>query len=501
MGSNNWVVAPGLTTTGGALLANDPHLGISMPSIWFLNGLHCAPVTDACPYDVAGASFPGVPAIALGHNARIAWGATNAGTDAQDLFIEQTDPADPTRYLFDGGIRPFETRTEEILVKGASEPVRQEVRLTAHGPILNDVEKRLADAPLMSLNWTAIAQTDRTFEAILGLNTADSFEEFRESLSLYGTPSQNFIYADVDGHIGYQSARHVPDPWRRPDQPAATPRRRRHARMDGQHPVRRAPVAARPPGGNDRDGQQCDRGCLVPVLPRRPLGPGLPGGASRRRPARAQRGRPYARRHDRAPDGHGHGPGANAAIWLMAAEPATDDGRIVLERILAWDGACDIDSLGCAAWSMFEYRLHRDVFDDDLGPLARDYVGTPPAQMLIDALFDDPEATWWDDVSTPNRETSAEIVARALDEAGSALATAYGASTNWTWGRVHTATFQEATIGSSGIAPLEWYFNDGPHAVAGAYGALDNTYYRFSRPTLTRSTPTTTLSALTGCST
>jgi penicillin amidase len=146
VGSNNWVVTPGLTTTGGALLANDPHLGISMPSIWYLNGLHCAPVTDACPYDVAGASFPGVPAVVLGHNARIAWGATNAGPDVQDLFLERADPADPTRYLFDGESRPFETRTEEIRVKGLAEPVLQEVRLTAHGPILNDVEKRLADA-------------------------------------------------------------------------------------------------------------------------------------------------------------------------------------------------------------------------------------------------------------------------------------------------------------------------------------------------------------------
>ena len=310
VGSNNWVVAPGLTTTGGALLANDPHLGISMPSIWYLNGLHCAPVTDACPYDVAGASFPGVPAVALGHNARIAWGATNAGTDAQDLFIEQADPADPTRYLFDGESRPFETRTEEIRVKGASEPVLQEVRLTAHGPILNDVEKRLADAPLMSLNWTAIAETDRTFEAILGLNTADSFEEFRESLSLYGTPSQNFVYADVDGHIGYQ----LPGtfPIRDGDPTGLRPR----PGDDGTHewtgsiPFDELPVAARPRGGNDRDGQQCDRGRLVPVLPCRPLGPGLPGGAGRRRPAGAWRGRPHARRHDRAPGRHGHGPGA-----------------------------------------------------------------------------------------------------------------------------------------------------------------------------------------------
>ena len=87
VGSNNWVISPSLTTTGGAFLANDPHLGISMPSIWFMNGLHCTTVNEACPYDVAGVSFAGVPAVVLGHNARIAWGATTLGPDVQDLFI------------------------------------------------------------------------------------------------------------------------------------------------------------------------------------------------------------------------------------------------------------------------------------------------------------------------------------------------------------------------------------------------------------------------------
>ena len=96
IGSNNWVVAPSMSSTGGALLANDPHLGISMPSIWFVNGLHCATVGEACPFDVAGVSFPGVPGVVLGHNARIAWGATNADPDVQDLVIETLDPADPT---------------------------------------------------------------------------------------------------------------------------------------------------------------------------------------------------------------------------------------------------------------------------------------------------------------------------------------------------------------------------------------------------------------------
>ena len=481
VGSNNWVVAPGLTTTGGAILANDPHLGISMPSIWYLNGLHCAPVTEACPYDVAGVSFPGVPAVVLGHNARIAWGATNAGPDTQDLFLEQVDPEDPTHYLFDGESRPFETRTEEIRVAGQAEPVIQEVRLTTHGPILNDVEKRLRDAPLMSLRWTAIAETDRTFEAILGLNTAVSFDEFRESLSLYGTPSQNFIYADVGGHIGYQLPGNIP--LRDGDTTGLRPRPGYDATHEwtSRIPFDALPSLLDPEAGTIVTANNAVVDASYPYYLADQWDPGFR--AERVADGLLARGEDGLTLDDMTElqVDTAMGRARNATMWLMAAEPTTDDGRIVLDRILEWDGACEMDSLGCAAWSMFEYRLHRDVFDDDLGSLARDYVGTPPAQKLIDALFDDPEAAWWDDVSTPAGETSPEIVARALDKAGSSLATSYGAPTTWTWGRLHTATFQEATVGSSGMGPLEWYFNDGPHAVAGAHGTLDNTYYRFSR--------------------
>src|SRR5262249_40445571 len=148
---------------------------------------------------------------------------------------------------------------------------------------------------------------------------------------------------------------------------------------------------------------------------------------------------------------------------------------------LDWDGNCDVDSLGCAAWSMFEYRLQRDVFDDDLGSLAREYVGTSVSWQVMENLFDDPESAWWDDVTTPATERSPDIVARALDEAGETLSSVYGAPGGWTWGRLHTATFKEATVGSSGIGPLEWYFNDGPHAIGGAAGVPNATSYRFER--------------------
>jgi penicillin G amidase len=479
IGSNNWVVSPSLSTTGGALLANDPHLGISMPSIWFMNGLHCAPVSDACPYDVAGVSFPGVPAVVLGHNARIAWGATNAGLDVQDLFLEELDPADPTRYLLNGVSTPFEVRTEEILLSDGRVH-SQEVRSTVHGPILNGADERLEDAPLMSLSWTATLGTDRTIEAILGLNTAAGFDDFRASLGLFGAPSQNFVYADVDGHIGHQLPGHIPIrdgddrgdrprpgdgthewtgripfdelPWQL-DPPSGTIVSANNAAVDGDYPFHLS---------SDWDpGYRAER-VIDELLAR------SEDGLSRDDMAEIQMDSAVGRARD-------------AAIWLLGAAPKTDPGRIVLDRILDWDGRCDVDSLGCAAWSMFEYQLHRGIFDDDLGSLAREYVGSPPSWVLVAGLFGDPEARWWDDATTAAVETSPAIVNHALDAAGSALDTRYGAPTAWTWGRLHTASFDEATLGSSGIGPLEWYFNDGPHAVAGVAGAVNNTYYRFQR--------------------
>ena len=133
IGSNDWVVGPGMSQTGGALLANDPHLGISMPSIWFINGLHCRTVSAACPYDVAGVSFPGVPGVVLGHNARIAWGATNIDPDVQDLVIEKVDPADPNALHARWGIDPVRRppRTDQGVRRRSRSTSRSARRCTA----------------------------------------------------------------------------------------------------------------------------------------------------------------------------------------------------------------------------------------------------------------------------------------------------------------------------------------------------------------------------------
>jgi penicillin amidase len=481
IGSNNWVVSPQLSVTGGALLANDPHLGVSMPSVWIMNGLHCRVVDATCPYDVAGVTFPGVPGVVLGHNARIAWGATNVDPDVQDLVIETLDPSNPDAYLLNGASTPFDVRHETIAVKGG-DPVDLEIRSTVHGPILNGVDDDLTDAPPMAIRWTGTIEADHTFEAILGLNTARNFDEFRASLSRYGAPSQNFVYADVDGHIGYQ--------------------------LPGYIPVRSNPddLGDRPVRGDDGTGEWTGR---IPFddLPFQ-LDP-EPGWIVTANNAAVDGdypgfiGREWdpGYRAERIIDLLGaYGDdgltvdelGAiqldSAPLWardavplIEAAAPVTEDGATLVARIGSWDGVCDPASTGCAAFHAWEYRVMRDVFDDDLGALAREYVGSPFAWVLLGRLLDDPGASWWDDATTPDRvERADDIVARAFDEAGAELRAAFGGPDRWSWGRLHTATFREATLGVSGIGPLEWYFNDGPHAVPGTAGAVNNTYFRFS---------------------
>jgi penicillin amidase len=110
VGSNNWVVAGSRTQSGKPILANDPHLGFGMPSVWIMNGLHCRKISAVCPWDVAGVTFPGAPGVVLGHNAKIAWGATNVRPDTQDLFLETVDKTDPSHYIFEGRSVPFEVR-------------------------------------------------------------------------------------------------------------------------------------------------------------------------------------------------------------------------------------------------------------------------------------------------------------------------------------------------------------------------------------------------------
>ncbi|HET7473536.1 MAG TPA: penicillin acylase family protein [Candidatus Limnocylindrales bacterium] len=485
IGSNDWVVGPSKTTTRTALLANDPHLGIGMPSVWFINSLRCRSVTADCPYHVAGVSFPGVPGIVLGHNEHIAWGATNVDPDVEDLFSIDPDPANPSNYLDAGASVPFEIRHETIKVAGA-QPVEMDVRLTNDGPVMNDVDSRLKDAPLLALRWTATDDVDGTFEAIFHLATATTFQEFHDALEPYGAPAQNFVYADTKGHIGYVLPGRIPIRADRDDDGG-----RIRSGSDGRHdwtgtiPFEDLPWQLDPPSGLIVTANNAAVDAKYPHFIARDWDYGYRAKRITTLLAAAAKAGGISTKTLRDIQSDTHLLRAETIVpVVLKVNPSTPDGALVEEQISNWPSfECPTTSVGCAAYLAFEYRLARALFDDDLGELAREYVGGDASSAALLGLLDQPDSPWWDDVTTSDRvETRDDIIASALDETGKELKAAYGPDpTKWTWGALHQARFSEATLGSSGIGALEWYFDKGPFPAPGAAGAVNNTYYRPSR--------------------
>ncbi len=201
--SNNWVVSGQRTVTGKPLLANDPHLRPTAPSIWHLVHLSAPGVR------VAGVTSPGIPGVIIGHNDRIAWGFTNVGPDVQDLYIEKFDPANPKRYQTPQGWQDVVVRNEQIKVrKGITaefDTVAHDVTVTHHGPIIFE-----ADGKRYALRWTALDPTRNHFDLSYLLNRARNWKEFNAALEAFTAPTQNIVYADVDGHIGYHAAGVIP---------------------------------------------------------------------------------------------------------------------------------------------------------------------------------------------------------------------------------------------------------------------------------------------------
>ena len=211
--SNSWVVGGGRTRSGRPVLANDMHLSLDHPNIWYLIGLH------APGLDVVGQSLPGAPGVIAGHTAGVAWGFTNAMVDDSDFFIERVDPADSTRYLTPEGSEPFRVREESIRVRGRDDPVRLVVRETRHGPVMTAVDP-VPGGELLSYRWGP-HDPSTTFDGILAMNLANSAGELIAALALFTSPYQNVVFADTAGDFGYQLAGAVP--LRRSGRPSLLP--------------------------------------------------------------------------------------------------------------------------------------------------------------------------------------------------------------------------------------------------------------------------------------
>jgi len=210
VGSNAWAVNPNKSESGAVLLANDPHLPLINPALWFLMHLHCPEL------NAIGTSLPGVPAIVIGHNESIAWGLTNVMADTTDLFKLTISPENENQYLYNGKWRDFERIDEIIHIRGKQKPIVYPVLRSKFGPVIHFFEKYDQIHPFFiqgeyALKWSSYnAELINNLKGFKGINRAKNWQEFREALAFLTINPQNFIYGDIEGNIGHQHGGKIP---------------------------------------------------------------------------------------------------------------------------------------------------------------------------------------------------------------------------------------------------------------------------------------------------
>ncbi len=457
MGSNNWVVSGAHTRSGKPLLANDPHLGLQAPALWYMAHL------QAPGLDVAGATLPGAPIVVLGHNQRIAWGFTNTAPDVQDLYIERIRPGDTTQYQTPDGWAAFETRTEILHVKDGPD-VTLPVRVTRHGPVISDANEAVgtAAAPLggqyvVAFQWTALRTDDLTFQAGLKMNTATDWASFTAALRDFHSPQQNIVYADVDGNIGFMAPGRVPLRRADNDLKGLAPAPGWDARYDwnGFVPFERLPRSYNPPAG------------MIVTANQKIVGDDYPYFITSEWtvPYRYQRIRTLLEA------GQPHTMDSFAAIQkdvvslavrdalplLLAAPVASDTSRPARERELfealrRWDGTMRADRAEPLVVTAWLRELSRLLIEDKVGEtlFRRLWEQRNVQQAMLNALRAPrgAGAFWCDDTRTPGQETCEQTIGLAWQRALADLDSRYGDNpSRWRWGKAHTARSEHKPFG------------------------------------------------------
>lgn len=479
VGSNSWVVSGDHTPTGAPILANDPHLGISMPSIWYQVGLHCRVVSADCPFDVAGFSFAGMPGVVIGHNADIAWAFTNVGPDVQDLYIEKLNPDNPNQYELNGEWVDMDLTTVELGV-GGGDPEELTIRRSIHGPIvsgiygpLDEFDNAGVEIPedyAVALKWTGLEPVTSLIAPIIGLNTASNFEEFKEAALLFDVPSQNMLYADTEGNIGYQVPGAIPIR-SQGDGTIPVPGWTGEYEWEGFIPEDELPWVLNPDSGWIVTANNAVIDDDYPYLLTEDWSYGY----------RAKRAVDLVVSNlGMSLDDHGVAQfdsyDLNAEFALpyvldalkSADVDASDQDRDALSELTDWDLQNFAGSTGAAVWNATWRNLLVRTFHDELPEDIHPKGGSKWFEVVRNLLMDANDA-FWDDVTTGSVvETRDDILIASFFDGVDEVTDLIGTTVDdWTWGEMHGAVFENQSLGQSGIGLIEDRFNRGPYPASG----------------------------------
>jgi penicillin amidase len=528
IGSNSWVVGGEHTITGKPLLANDPHLSASLPSVWYQMGLHCTSVSSKCQYDVSGYTFAGMPGVVIGHNQDIAWGMTNSGVDVTDLYLEKITGEG---YEYDGKVLPFTTRKETIKVAGGADKTIV-VRETKDGmPLLSDRDDELVkvgkkatvdsgapdrgDGYAIALRWTAL-DPGNSMDAVFKLDKASNWSEFRKASASFDVPSQNLIYADTDNHIGYQLPGKIPTRAKGDDGSLPSPGWDSKYKWTGYIKQSELPYEYDPKRGYIVTANQA-----VVDKDKYPYTLTTDWG--------------YGTRSQRITDlieakTKGGGKISTDDMRQMQLDDSSEIAKLIVPKLLkidvpdknvrdaqklleGWDYTQDADSAAAAYFNATWRNILKLAFGNKLpkelrvkgqclnvapvdttGPADENQTVRECGQREADQaqpdggdrwfevvrkIIDDQNNDWWKapktrlDKAADNRD---ELFGRAMKDARWELTAKLGKDMDtWSWGRLHRLFLKNQTLGTDGPGVLQYMLNRGPWKLSGGEATVNAT--------------------------
>ena len=450
IGSNAWVAAGSRTVSGKPLLANDPHLGLSVPSVWYFAAI------TAPGLKVIGATLPGVPGVLLGRNDRVAWGFTNTGADQQDLYLERINPEDSDQYATPDGWTRFGRHVETIRVKGAA-PVETIVRETRHGPVLSGLasidQAFRSSRYVLALRWSALEPDDSSFAAVRALNKARSIDEAERALGALQIVTQTALIADAEGQIGMVVTGRIPVRASDNDLQGLAPAPGWETRYDwtGYLPFEQVPRVRNPASG------------VLVTANHRIVSTDYPHHLTHDwfLPYRANRIEQLLNERARHDAKTFHAIQADtrsqAALDLMdqlkGTQPLTAAGRDALARLSRWDGRMDPNRPEPLVFHAWMRDLKHRLFEDDFGDLTAVFIdATERTPFLLHVLTGRATSRdWCDDRRTAHRvEGCAALAAEALDSAVATLTAESGRDVaGLRWGEAHQAVAEHRPLSNA----------------------------------------------------
>ncbi|MEA3337027.1 MAG: penicillin acylase family protein [Chloroflexota bacterium] len=469
--SNNWVLSPDRTATRRPLLANDPHLHVSMPAIWYQSHL----VAEDGSLAVSGAGIPGVPGILIGHNEQIGWGITAGVADTQDLYVERRDTEDPSRFLSADGWRRAQVLREEIGIRDQDEAHVEEVLITDHGPLIDGLlpDEQRARLPSLALRWSG-HEPATSFKGLFLLQKAGNWSEFRAALAHVADLSLNVLYADVAGNIGYQYVARVPKR-KGGFGLLPSPGWASDNDWDGWIAFEELPHALNPTEGQLLSANNKPASDAYSFF----LGEDWSPGYRATRIKRMLEVKPrYTVQDFQRMQMDVYSVQAEALVpFMIMVNGSTQLEQRIVRELETWNLHVEVDSFGAAAYQVMRLHLAGLVFGDKLAGLETYYEGMTfsdvfkassfagKAGQCLVALLDQEKSWWFGDAATGQTRNRQELLQLALKQTATTLRDLIGKDPRkWAWGKVHQVEFAHI-LGRRRL--LSAIFNRGQYPVGG----------------------------------